>query len=101
MHDVDRYTSRWRRFVTYAKMLVACNNHDSNKATMRFNIRQISILSFLILAVTFICTGNGNRLVAVTDEVEEEAVYNRKEYHDLNTEGNDFGYDANGNLIYD
>ena len=43
----------------------------------------------------------GNRLVAVTDEVEEEAVYNRKEYHDLNTNGNDFGYDANGNLIYD
>ena len=44
---------------------------------------------------------DGNRLVAVTDEMEEDAVYNRKEYHDLNQEGNDFGYDANGNLIYD
>lgn len=61
---------------------------------------RISVLFSISLVATFICIGNGNRLVAVTNEVEE-AVYNRKGCHDLNTEGNDFGYDANGNLIYD
>ncbi len=44
---------------------------------------------------------DGNRLVSVTDEVEEAALYNRKEYHDWNTEGNDFAYDANDNMLHD
>ena len=66
---------------------------------MRFLLKKISILPLLVLAVTFVCLGNGNRLTTVTDEVEDEAVYNRKEYHDLNAAGTDFGYDANGNLL--
>ena len=44
---------------------------------------------------------DGNRLVQVADTVEDAAIYNRKEYHDLNTSGNDFAYDANGNMLYD
>ena len=44
---------------------------------------------------------DGNRLIAVTDEVDDEFLYDRKEYHDLNQEGVDFTYDANGNMTTD
>ena len=65
---------------------------------MRFNLKRIRILSFFLLAVTLICTGNDNRLVVVTDEVEEAILCDCKEYHALNTDGNDFAYDGYGNL---
>ena len=51
---------------------------------MRFNLKRISILSFFLLDVTLICTGNDNRLVVVTDEVEEATLCDCKEYHAIN-----------------
>ena len=45
-------------------------------------------------------TYNGNQLDKIDDEYESNS-YLIKQYHDNNTEGNDFAYDANGNMLYD
>ena len=46
-------------------------------------------------------TYDGNQLVNVDDNGFGSYEYATKQYHDNNTEGNDFAYDANGNMIYD
>ena len=46
-------------------------------------------------------TYDGNQLVNVDDNGLGSYEYATKQYHDNNTEGNDFAYDANGNMIYD
>ena len=43
---------------------------------------------------------NGNQLIEVEDDYDSQN-YSSKEYHDNNDTGNDFAYDANGNMIYD
>ncbi len=45
-------------------------------------------------------TYNGNQLTKIDDDYESYS-YSAKQYHDYNTSGNDFAYDANGNMIYD
>ena len=44
---------------------------------------------------------NGNQLREVTDNGYGPAVYDSKCYHDANDSGDDFAYDANGNIRYD
>ena len=46
-------------------------------------------------------TYDGNQLLNVDDNGFGSYEYATKQYHDNNTEGNDFAYDANGNMIYD
>ena len=46
-------------------------------------------------------TYDGNQLVNVDDNGFGSYEYATKQYHDNNTEGNDFAYDANGNMLYD
>ncbi len=46
-------------------------------------------------------TYDGNQLVNVDDNGFGSYEYATKQYHDNNTEGDDFAYDANGNMIYD
>lgn len=46
-------------------------------------------------------TYDGNQLVNVDDNDFGSYEYATKQYHDNNTEGEDFAYDANGNMIYD
>ena len=43
----------------------------------------------------------GNQLREVTDNGYGPAVYDSKCYHDVNDSGDDFAYDANGNIRYD
>lgn len=44
---------------------------------------------------------HGNQLREVTDNGYTLAVYDSKRYHDTNDSGDDFAYDANGNIRYD
>ena len=46
-------------------------------------------------------TYDGNQLVNVDDNGFGSYEYATKQYHDNNIEGDDFAYDANGNMIYD
>ena len=46
-------------------------------------------------------TYDGNQLVNVDDNGFGSYEYATKQYHDNNTEGDDFAYDANGNMLYD
>ena len=72
-----------------------------NEFIMRLNIKRINVLSFWILAVTSGCACNGSRFVRVSDFIGSAGLYDRKECHDRNTGGNDFTYDANGNMTTD
>ena len=44
---------------------------------------------------------DGNRLMSILDHAGSQSLYGLKEYHNYNTSGNDFAYDANGNMIKD
>ena len=44
---------------------------------------------------------NGNQLTIINDNYPTVYGYAVKQYHDNNTEGDDFAYDANGNMLYD
>ncbi len=44
---------------------------------------------------------NGNQLLSAIDYHSSQSYYSIKEYHDRNTSGNDFAYDANGNMTQD
>ena len=44
---------------------------------------------------------DGNQLICVDDSQSGSHDYITKQYHDNNTIGNDFAYDANGNMTYD
>ena len=44
---------------------------------------------------------DGNQLSQVDDNGYGSYEYATKQYHDNNTSGNDFAYDANGNMLYD
>ncbi|MCI7575954.1 MAG: hypothetical protein MSS82_04130, partial [Bacteroidales bacterium] len=46
-------------------------------------------------------TYNGNQIAEITDNGFQPFVYSSKRYHDNSNTDNDFGYDANGNMIYD
>ena len=44
---------------------------------------------------------NGNQLTIINDNYPTVYGYAVKQYHDNNTAGDDFAYDANGNMLYD
>ena len=46
-------------------------------------------------------TYNGNQIANIGDNGYPSYGYDIKQYHDNNISGNDFAYDANGNMIYD
>ena len=46
-------------------------------------------------------TYNGNQVTKIDDWESSQNLNNVREYHDLNSTGDDFAYDANGNMIKD
>ena len=58
-------------------------------------------MSFLVLTVACVCTGNGNRVAAIDDAAGSQTSYLVKEYQNLSGGQAEFAYDANGNLVRD
>jgi RHS repeat-associated protein len=61
------------------------------------NLYRANVNDFDALIMTY----NGNQLISVYDDEGSQNLYNLKEYHDRNRAGNDFAYDANGNMTKD
>ncbi|MBQ7448695.1 MAG: lamin tail domain-containing protein, partial [Paludibacteraceae bacterium] len=60
--------------------------------------------TLLVDNLSFSYTSGYNKLIAITDAGDDANFYNLKEYHDTHLSTNeepDFGYDSNGNLIFD
>ena len=65
------------------------------------NITQLSRWDNYDLMNQLTLSYDGNHLSHVDDSGYGSYEYATKQYHDNNTSGNDFAYDANGNMIYD
>ena len=65
------------------------------------NITQLSRWDNYDLMNQLTLSYDGNQLSHVDDSGYGSYEYATKQYHDNNTSGNDFAYDANGNMIYD
>lgn len=65
------------------------------------NITQLSRWDNYDLMNKLTLSYDGNQLSHVDDNGYGSYEYATKQYHDNNTSGNDFAYDANGNMIYD
>ena len=63
----------------------------------------ISLMRLSNNGLTDLLTMNyeGNQVMSIYDAAGSQNLYNMKEYHDYNTTGNDFAYDANGNMTKD
>ena len=71
-------------------------NYDAHGNITRFDRwNNQDVIDYLYL------TYNGNQLVKVEDNGYLSYRYDIKQYHDNNTSGDDFAYDANGNMLYD
>ena len=68
------------------------DTHGNITALLRYDDRDVMDNMYL--------TYDGNQLTNIEDGYDSYN-YSVKQYHDNNTSGNDFAYDANGNMLYD
>ena len=89
--------------------LKAANHFEGNTATNNFSsvytydlngnigtLKRYGDAANLIDDMLYDYTNSGNRLLSVTDAATDTTTF-----HDRNTDGVDYGYDANGNMILD
>ncbi len=65
------------------------------------NIRQLTRYTYDDTVDWLSYSYNGNQVVRITDACSSRNEYDVKEYVDASDEDIDFGYDANGNMVYD